>query len=434
MKFSLSKYIISAVISMVLVGTYTNIDGLFIGNITGDDGLAAINIAWPIVAFITSVGTGIGVGGSVVVNDLRGKGKMEEAEAEKRVSLALLAIAGIAVTLLSLCVFRPLLKATGAEEAVFMHACNYAVVISAGAFLQVAGAGSVVLLRNDGKTVASMLYTALGLIVHIVLDFCTVKKYALYGVAVSTVVSQGVVLICCFVTLKIKKKSTDENDGIISKKLSLNGMKEILSASVAPFGINFVPSATLLFTNYFALKCGGTAAVSAYAVMSYAVYTFDYVFQGVCDGVQPVISYQNGAGDIPGKKKTVKTAALLVLALAIAFSAFTPAMIAFLPGLFDVSDFAGKIMNAGLKIYALSYILKAAVKLICAYCYSIREKIISDVLTYLDPVVCTPFFLFVLSSAAGLNGVWWSVVVCSQATVCIVAAVIFAVRKSRKNI
>ena len=57
MKFKLSKYIIPAVISMVLVGTYTNIDGLFIGNITGDDGLAAINIAWPIVAFITSVGT-----------------------------------------------------------------------------------------------------------------------------------------------------------------------------------------------------------------------------------------------------------------------------------------------------------------------------------------------------------------------------------------
>ena len=145
-------------------------------------------------------------------------------------------------------------------------------------------------------------------------------------------------------------------------------MKEILSASVAPFGINFVPSATLLFTNYFALKCGGTAAVSAYAIMSYAVYTFDYVFQGVCDGVQPVISYQNGAGDIPGKKKTIKTAVLLLFALSVVFSALTPAMIAFLPGIFDVSDVAAKMINTGLKIYSLSYVLKASVKFICAYC------------------------------------------------------------------
>ena len=65
MQFKLSKYILPSVISMVLVGTYTNIDGFFIGNVTGDDGLAAINIVWPIVALITAIGTGIGVGGSV---------------------------------------------------------------------------------------------------------------------------------------------------------------------------------------------------------------------------------------------------------------------------------------------------------------------------------------------------------------------------------
>ena len=35
MRFSLSKYILPSVISMVLVGAYTNIDGLFIGNAAG---------------------------------------------------------------------------------------------------------------------------------------------------------------------------------------------------------------------------------------------------------------------------------------------------------------------------------------------------------------------------------------------------------------
>ena len=72
----LSRYIIPSVISMVLVGTYTNIDGLFIGNVAGNPGLAAINFAWPIVAFITSLGTGIGIGGSVLLNRFRGRGDL----------------------------------------------------------------------------------------------------------------------------------------------------------------------------------------------------------------------------------------------------------------------------------------------------------------------------------------------------------------------
>lgn len=55
MKFNLAKYIVPSVISMVLIGTYTNIDGFFIGNATGDNGLAAINFAWPIIAFATSI-------------------------------------------------------------------------------------------------------------------------------------------------------------------------------------------------------------------------------------------------------------------------------------------------------------------------------------------------------------------------------------------
>ena len=39
------------------------------------------------------------------------------------------------------------------------------------------------------------------------------------------------------------------------------------------------------------MRSGGTEMVSAYAVMSYAVYFYDYLCQGVCDGIQPVVSY-----------------------------------------------------------------------------------------------------------------------------------------------
>ena len=48
------------IVSLTLSGMYSVVDGLFIGKATGDIGLAAINIAWPITAVITAIGIGIG--------------------------------------------------------------------------------------------------------------------------------------------------------------------------------------------------------------------------------------------------------------------------------------------------------------------------------------------------------------------------------------
>ncbi|MDE6845394.1 MAG: multidrug transporter MatE, partial [Lachnospiraceae bacterium] len=54
------QYVIPSVLSFALSGVYTIVDGFFIGNSIGDLGLSAVNIAYPIVAVIQALGTGIG--------------------------------------------------------------------------------------------------------------------------------------------------------------------------------------------------------------------------------------------------------------------------------------------------------------------------------------------------------------------------------------
>lgn len=396
MKFNLAKYIVPSVISMVLIGTYTNIDGFFIGNATGDNGLAAINFAWPIIAFATSIGTGIGVGGSVTVNTLRGKGLLDDVEKAKRMSLILLLFAGLITTALTLVLFSPILKLMGAEGQALEYAENYSLIVSAGAVFQVFGSGLVVLLRNEGKTFLSMLYTFIGLVVHVLLDMALVNKLALYGVATSTIASQAVVAVLCLISFRIKRQT--------GRGLTYIG--QIAKSSVAPFGLNFVPSVVLLFTNFFAFRAAGAEAVSAYAVMSYAVYTFDYIYQGVCDGVQPVLSYCQGADDIVQKQRTVKTAVIILCVTSVIFIALTPALISLLPWLFNVSQQTAEFMRTGLIIYAFSYPFKAVVKYVCAYNYSIGKNIISNVITYIDPLLFSPLFLAVLPMAFGIDGIW----------------------------
>ena len=414
MNIKLSKYIIPSVISMVLVGTYTNIDGFFIGNVTGDDGLAAINLAWPIVALITSLGTGIGVGGSVIMNKYRGEGKNDAAERTRSTMIMLLFAVGIVCSGLFTLLCRPLVILMGAEGQVLKYALEYSYVISAGAVFQIVGAGLVALLRNEQKTYLSMLSCFAGLLTHIILDLLLVEKYTLGGVGASTVISQVVIMLLCLITLR------RDAGGRIDRSLIL----PILKCSTSPLGINFVSSVVLLLTNLFALAKAGTPGVSAYAVMSYAVCTFEYVFQGVCDGVQPIVSYCYGAGLAKEERGALRNCAITIFAFSLGFALLTPGLIAIMPKLFAVSDTARELMRSGFIIYAFSYPLKAAAKLVGSYFYSCGKTAISNTLIYIEPLLITPLTLVTLSAAFDMRGVWASLTV-TQLILCSISIPLF---------
>jgi len=59
------RYVIPSMLAFALSGLYGIVDGFFLGNEMGDAALAAINVAYPITAFVQALGTGIGMGGAV---------------------------------------------------------------------------------------------------------------------------------------------------------------------------------------------------------------------------------------------------------------------------------------------------------------------------------------------------------------------------------
>ena len=74
------QYVIPSVLSFALSGVYTIVDGFFVGNSIGDLGLSAVNIAYPVVAVIQALGTGIGMGGAIYYSIY----KAEKNEAQAR--------------------------------------------------------------------------------------------------------------------------------------------------------------------------------------------------------------------------------------------------------------------------------------------------------------------------------------------------------------
>lgn len=69
----------ASMITMFLQSAYSMIDGLFVSNLIGDTALSAVNVAWPVIAVVTAIGTGVGWRSRNDVNQT-GRGKERRVE------------------------------------------------------------------------------------------------------------------------------------------------------------------------------------------------------------------------------------------------------------------------------------------------------------------------------------------------------------------
>lgn len=204
------QYVFPSILSFALSGVYAIVDGFFVGNSLGDVGLSAVNIAYPIVAFIQAVGTGIRMGGAIYFSIKNA----ERREAEARMYAAganwLMIVFSVILTILILCCCNPLLRLLGASGEMLSLAEEYIVIVTFGTILQIFGTGLVPLIRNLGGSVYAMAAMIAGFVTNIILDylFVWVWEQGVAGAAIATVIGQGVTMLIALAYLIQKKQFT----------------------------------------------------------------------------------------------------------------------------------------------------------------------------------------------------------------------------------
>ena len=197
----------ASMITMFLQSAYSMIDGLFVSNLIGDTALSAVNVAWPIIAVVTAIGTGVGCGGAVMMSTKQGEGKNEESNIVRaNVILALLA-SSIVVTILFLILLTPLLKLMGAEGELLRLSQIYGRVMLTGGVLQILSCGLTPLLRNDNRAVSAMMIMVGGLFANLGLDFVFMYVFhmGIGGAAGASLCAQLFTTVCCLMILCTKK-------------------------------------------------------------------------------------------------------------------------------------------------------------------------------------------------------------------------------------
>ena len=97
------RFVIPSMLAFALSGIYAIADGFFVGNAMGDDALAAVNIAYPLTAFLQAVGTGVGMGGAIeyAIN----AGNQNENRGKQYMGMAILLLGGFSILFTALFLF-----------------------------------------------------------------------------------------------------------------------------------------------------------------------------------------------------------------------------------------------------------------------------------------------------------------------------------------
>lgn len=467
---------IPAMVCMVISGLNTIIDGLFIGRNIGEDGLAAINIAWPVPAFIIASGIGIGVGCGI--NYVSALGKKDEKEAKEflKNAFVFLACAGILYSVIFEMTAPYLMKMLGAEGKVHTLAVQYTRIIAAAALLQIFGAGLVPIVRNLNMPIQAMAATISGVCSNFVFNtiFIFVLQMGMRGAALGTVLSQVVTSVIAGVSIKksgaLSGEDVDEkaeNTGGLScykkvgnkilsdkfieeksekiysentEKIIKEGceeekrsgyIKKIFLGGIASFGISLLPTWVLALTNYQCLSYGGSRTVACYAVISYLVYPAQNMLTGIADGVQPLFSMCAAKENTEKKEKQIKgVVTRLVVLVSILVMLLLFAATPVFHKVFSLSSENYEPFVQGLRITAISLLFYGLNRLSITIMNGKGQHQEASIIIYGEAIIYTPFFLFVLPKLFLVTGIWIEPVAAAVLTEAV--CVIGQLRKSEK--
>ena len=208
---------------------YNVMDTAIVGNVLGDDALAAVGATSPFFGLVTSLAVGATNGFSMVL--ARYYGAKDSGGLKQALYITYMLSAAIATVLTALAVLgiRPLLEVLGTPESIMEDAVSYLRIAFGGLIITVAYNTFAGMMRAIGNSVMPLVFLIIASVINVILDLLFVAGLGMgvAGAALATVIAQFVsvltslwyVLTRC-PELKIKKQYMHFNRKMAADLLS----------------------------------------------------------------------------------------------------------------------------------------------------------------------------------------------------------------------
>lgn len=297
---------IPSVLAQLINVLYNIVDRIYIGHIkeVGSLALTGVGVTFPIIMVVSAFSAFAGQGGAPLASIALGAKDYKKAEKIMGNSMALLLVFSIVLTIFFQLFKTPLLYAFGASDNVIFYAQEYITLYLWGTVFVMLSLGLNTFISGQGNAKIAMLSVLIGAVTNIILDpiFIFVLGMGVKGAALATVISQAfsAVWVVYFLiseksVIKIKVENLYFNKDILKKTATLG---------ISPFIMQSTESLVLLTLNSGLQKYGGDLYVGSMSILTSVLQLITVPVSGITQGIQPVISYNFGAGN---RKRVLQT-------------------------------------------------------------------------------------------------------------------------------
>ena len=311
---NLVLFMLPILVSNLFQQLYNTVDTMIVGNVLGDNALAAIGACGSIYELL--VGFGIGIGNGLAIVAARSYGAQDEDLLKRTVagSLVIGLGASLVITAAGFLGLRPLLQLLDTPAEILEDAYRYIIVIDLGVLVMFLYNLCAGLLRAIGNSVMPLVFLLISSGLNVMLDlwFIAGLGMGVQGAAVATVIAQGISVVLCvlYVLRRVQLLLPARRHWAVgshlywelfSQSISMGLMSSIVSAGsvVLQYGINGLGTLTI---------AGHTAARKLFAFT-------DMPLISMANAGSTFVSQNRGAGQPERVRKGMRTMYLYSVAV-----------------------------------------------------------------------------------------------------------------------
>lgn len=418
------RYASLNVCGMIGLSVYILADTFFISKGMGANGLAALNLAIPIYSFIHGTGLMLGMGGATRYSIF--KAQKDDSLANRIFTNVLLTTILFSLIYILLGVFfsNKITSLLGADAAVAEMTNTYlkVILLFAPAFML----NNVILafVRNDGNPNLSMTAMLAGSLANILFDYIFIFPLGMgiFGAVLATGTAPLISLAILSRHFKHKKHGFHLVKTTISPALILSCVSLGFPSLITEVSSGIV----MIIFNKIILSLNGNVGVAAYGVIANLSLVLLSIYNGIAQGIQPIISREFGAGHPDSIRQTIRYGIVTLLAVSAVIYGVIAAFAHPITSVFNSEGNAllQQIAVPGLRLYFTAAPFVGFNIVISSYFTSIGKALPAQLISLLRGIFLIIPMAFILAHIAEITGVWLTFPV-TEAVVCILGILFF---------
>lgn len=426
----LIKFTIPTIIMMIFTSIYGIVDGIFVSNCVGAKPFASLNLIYPAIMILGTIGFMFGTGGSALVSKTMGEGDKKKANEYFSMLIYLLIIISFIFSVFGAIFIKPISKLLGADESMLADCITYgrtlmlflvpfALQNSFQSFLIVAEKPTFGLIVSIAAGVTNMILDFL---------FVYVLKMGLFGAAFATGISQ---VVGAIIPLIYFIKNKDGSLKLTKANFELKAIVQTCTNGSSEMLTNVSTSLVTILYNMQLMKYAGADGVVAYGIIMYVSFIFVGTYLGYSIGTAPIIGYHYGAGNTDELKCLLKRSLILIGITAMVMTGLAEILSKILASIFVSYDVELLEMTTkAIRLFSISFIISGFNIFASSFFTALNNGLVSAVISFLRTLVFQVAAIIILPLLFELNGIWFAVVIAEL--LALIVSIVFLICNRKK--